>query len=144
MKHTRLALSNGKTYLTVIQTIEIQLIGSHSNCSSNGNFIIYHTLNFVTEWLYNKLTMPYYKEKEHILRLPSQARLPALNVKNGEDNLLFNRSLEYNMDDKDILDIDSWFDEDTESSMIFICISCIIVLVAFIVLIFLCFKQEKP
>ncbi len=59
----RLALSKGKTYVTVIQTIEIQLIESHSNCSSNGNFIIYHTFNFVTEWLYNKLTMPYHKEK---------------------------------------------------------------------------------
>ncbi len=35
----------------VMQTIEIQLIGSYSNCSSNGNFITYHTFNFVTEWL---------------------------------------------------------------------------------------------
>ncbi len=33
----------------VIQSVEIQLIGSRSNCSSNGNFIIYHTFNFVTE-----------------------------------------------------------------------------------------------
>ncbi len=168
----------------VIQIIEIQLIGSHSNCSSNGNFIIYHTFKFVMEWLYNKLMMPYYREKEHILRLPSQASLPTLNVlhsitsdiftesnvppisilrldslinklkkkdiflshsdKNKEDNLLFNRSLEQNMDDnKDILDIDFWFDEDTESSMIFTFISCIIALVAFIFLIFLCFKHEK-
>ncbi len=64
--------------------------------------------------------------------------------KNGEDNLLFNRSLEQNMDDNDdILDIDSWFDNDTESSMIFIFISCIVALVAFIFLIFLCFKHEK-
>ncbi len=33
----------------VIQTTVIQLIGSHTNCSSNGNFLIQHTLNFVTE-----------------------------------------------------------------------------------------------
>ncbi len=41
------------------------------------------------------------------------------------------------------LDIDSWFDEDVESSMIFIFVSCIIALLAFILLIFLCFKHEK-
>ncbi len=101
--------------------------------------------------------MPYYREKEHILQLPSQASLPTINVlqsntsllnekyllspyinwivllinlniktpflshsdKNNEDNLLFNCSLEQNMDDNDdILDIDSWFDDDTEYSMI--------------------------
>ncbi len=50
-------------YDCVIQTFETQLIGSQSNCSSNRNFIIYHTFNFVMEWLYNKLTMPYYSEK---------------------------------------------------------------------------------
>ncbi len=38
----------------VIQTTEIQLIGSHTNCSSNGNFLIHHTFNFVTQWIYNK------------------------------------------------------------------------------------------
>ncbi len=60
---------------SVIQSVEIQLIGSHSNCSSNGNFIIYHTFNFVTEWQHNKIVMPYYKENEHILRLPSSASI---------------------------------------------------------------------
>ncbi len=48
----------------VIQSVKIQLIGSHSNCSSNGNFIIYHTFNFVTEWLHNKAVMRYYRENE--------------------------------------------------------------------------------
>ncbi len=49
-----------------------------------------------------------------------------------------------NMDDADeLLDIDSWFDEDAESSMIFIFMSCIIALLAFILLLFLCFKHEK-
>ncbi len=33
----------------VIQSVEIQLIGSHSNCSIHGNFSIYHTFNFVPE-----------------------------------------------------------------------------------------------
>ncbi len=41
------------------------------------------------------------------------------------------------------LDIDSWFDEDAESSMIFIFVSCIIALLAFILLVFLCFKIKK-
>ncbi len=44
---------------------------------------------------------------------------------------------------KRLLDIDSWFDEDAESSMIFIFVSCIIALLAFILLLFLCFKHEK-
>ncbi len=48
------------------------------------------------------------------------------------------------MDDNDnILDIDSWFDHDTQSSMIFTFIFCIIALVAFVFQIFLCFKHEK-
>ncbi len=55
----------------VIQSVEIQHIGSHNKCSSNGNFIIYHTFNFVTEWLHSKNVMPYYSENEHILHLPS-------------------------------------------------------------------------
>ncbi len=37
----------------VNQSTDIQLIDSHTNCSSNGNFIIYHTYNFITEWLNN-------------------------------------------------------------------------------------------
>ncbi len=162
----------------VIQTTEIQLIGSQSNCSSNGNFIIYHTFNFITEWLSNKFTMPYYRKKEHILTLPGQSKLPAINVLqsntsdvfteqrvsvisihqldslvnnletdiflNGEVNSLLNHSLELNMDDnEDLLDIDSWFDEDAESSMIFIFVSFIVALIAFIFLLFLCFKHKK-
>ncbi len=55
----------------VIQSTDLQLIGSHTNCSSNGNFNIYHTFNFVTEWLNYKSVMPYYRENQHILNLPS-------------------------------------------------------------------------
>ncbi len=73
----------------VIQTTEIQLIRRHSNCSSNGNFIIFHTFNFVTEWLYNKLTMPYYSENEHILCLLSQAKIPAINVLQSNTSNVF-------------------------------------------------------
>ncbi len=50
-----------------IQSTDIQCIGSHTNCSSNGNFIIYHTYNFITEWLNNKDIMLYYRENQHIL-----------------------------------------------------------------------------
>ncbi len=64
----------------VIQSVEIQLIGSHCNCSSNGNFIIYHTFNIVTEWLHNKAVMPYYRENKHLLRLPSKASIPNFTV----------------------------------------------------------------
>ncbi len=59
----------------VIQSVEIQLIASHSNCSSNCNFI-----NFVTEWLHNKVVMPYYRENRHILRLPSSASILNISV----------------------------------------------------------------
>ncbi len=55
-----------------------------------------------------------------------------------------NESLTDNMDDTDdILDIHSWFDDETQSSMIFIFISCIIAIVAFLFLLFLCYKHEK-
>ncbi len=165
-------------------TVSWELIGSHSNCSSNGNFIIYHAFNFVTEWLHNKNVMPYYRENEHILRLPNTASIPNFSViktnlsgvfsennvpaislkqldtiicnlrqnkiylsnsdKMGMDNELFNESIMDNFDKaNELLDIDSWFDEDAESSMIFIFVSCTIALLAFILLIFLCFKHEK-
>ncbi len=168
----------------VIQSVEIQFIGSHYNCSSNGNFIIYHTFNFVTEWLHNKNVMPYFSENEHILCLPSSASIPNFSVvktnsthvfnenkvpaisiqqfdnlivnlkqnkiylsnsdKLGKNNVLFNESIKENMDNTDkLLDIDSWFDEDAESSMIFMFVSCIIALLAFILLLFLHFKHEK-
>ncbi len=52
-------IKRADAYDCVIQSVEIQLIGSHSNCSSNGNFIIYHTFNFVPECLHNKAVMPY-------------------------------------------------------------------------------------
>ncbi len=61
--------------------------------------------------------------------------------KNRKDNRLLNESLTDSMDEtEDILDIDSWFDDEIQSSMIFIFISCIIALIAFV---FLCFKHEK-
>ncbi len=64
----------------VIQSVEIQRIGSHNNYSSNGNFIIYHTFNFVTEWLHNKNVMQYCRKNEHILRLPSSDSIPDFSV----------------------------------------------------------------
>ncbi len=72
--HNQLALSNEQTFVIVSYNL------SKYNCSSNGNFIIYHTFNFATEWLHNKNVMPYYRENEHILRLPSSASIPSLNV----------------------------------------------------------------
>ncbi len=54
-------------------------------------------------------------------------------VKNRKVNRLLNQSLNDNMDDTDdILDIDSWFDDELQSSMIFIFISYIITLIAFV------------
>ncbi len=61
-----------------------------------------------------------------------------------QDNAFFNESIMDNIENMNkLLDINSWFDEDAESSMIFIFVSCIIALLSFILLIFLCFKQEK-
>ncbi len=48
------------------------------------------------------------------------------------------------MDEHDeILNIDSWFDDELQSSMIFIFISCIVAIIAFIFLVLLCYKHEK-
>ncbi len=49
----------------VLQTNEIQLIGSHSICTSKGNFNIQYTFNFVTESICGKATMSYYRENVH-------------------------------------------------------------------------------
>ncbi len=60
----------------------------------------------------------------------------------GQDIKHFNESIMDNFENmNEQLDIDSCFDE--ESSMIFIFMSCIIALLAFILLAFLCFKHEK-
>ncbi len=60
----------------------------------------------------------------------------------GQDIILVNESIMDNSENTNKqLDIDSWFDEDAESSMIFILVSYIIALLAFIILVFLCFKH---
>ncbi len=128
--------------------------------------------------------MPYYREKEHLLGLPSKASIPNFTIiesnqsgvfsvntvppisvkwldtikgdlkqikiylsksnKIRQNIKLFNESIMDNSENtNEQLDIDSWFDEDAESSMIFIFLSCIIALLAFILLVFLCFKHEK-
>ncbi len=154
------------------QSIEIQLIGSHSNCSYNGNFIIYHTLNFVTEWLHNKLVMPYYRENKHILCLLSKTVY--------KPSMLFNKTYQvclvkimchkFHLNSQTISQVISsksqtkqdktkhfsknpqtttlktqtnYLTSIHESSMIFIFVSCIIALLAFILRIFLCFKHEN-
>ncbi len=63
--------------------------------------------------------------------------------KNRKDNKALNKSLNNNINkNKDILDIDTCFDDDIQSSMILIFIS-IVSIIAFIFLIFLCYKHEK-
>ncbi len=125
--------------------------------------------------------MPYYRENEHLLRLPSKASIPNFTViksnqsgvfivntvlttsvkqldtiignlkqnkiylsktdKIGQDIKLFNESITDNFENmNEQLDIDSWFDENAESSMIFIFVSWIIALLSFILQVFLCFK----
>ncbi len=64
--------------------------------------------------------------------------------KNRKDNKALNKSLNSNINkNNDILDIDTWFDDDIQSSMIFVFISSIVSIIAFIFLIFLCYKHEK-
>ncbi len=128
--------------------------------------------------------MPYYRENDHLLCLPSKASIPNFCViksnlsgvfsdntvppisvkqldtiigglrqnkiylsktdKIGQDMTFFNESITDNFENtNEQLDIDSWFNEDAESGMIFIFMSCIIALLAFILLAFLCFKNEK-
>ncbi len=62
----------------------------------------------------------------------------------GQDIIYFNESIMDNSQNtNEQLDIESWFDDDAESSMIFIFMWFIIALLAFILLVFLCFKDEK-
>ncbi len=62
----------------------------------------------------------------------------------GQDNAFFNESIINNfVNTNKLLNINSWFDEDAESGMVFIFVSCVIALLAFILQIFLCFKHEK-
>ncbi len=159
---------------TICRSHSVSIIkSSHSNCSSNGNFIIYHTFNFVIEWLHNKALLPHYRENEHILYLLSKASIPNFSIiksnlsgvfsennvlpislkqldniigdikqkkiylskscKIGQDIKLFNESITDNFENtNEQLNIDSWFDEDAESNIIFIFVSCIIALLAFI------------
>ncbi len=64
--------------------------------------------------------------------------------KNRMDNRLLNQSLTGNMDDtEDILDIGSWFNDEIQSSMIFSFISCVIAIIAFIFLLFLCYNMRN-
>ncbi len=64
--------------------------------------------------------------------------------KNRKDNQIFNKTLTNKMDyTDDILAIDSWFDDEIQSSMIFSFIYCIIAIIAFIFLLFLYYKHEK-
>ncbi len=51
--------------------------------------------------------------------------------------------MDYSANTNEQLDIDSWFEEDAESSMIFIFVSCIIALLAFILLFFFMFQTRK-
>ncbi len=65
-------------------------------------------------------------------------------IKREKDNELFNKTLTNNIQDTDdILDIDSWFHDEIQSSMIFTFIFCISAIIAFIFLECLCYKHEK-
>ncbi len=185
-KYSRETISHSHSVSIIKHTVVWlhNTVSGHSNYTSNGNFIIFYTFNFVTEWLHNSKVMPYYRENEHILRFPSSASIPHLPVTStnttgvytedkvpvisiqqldhiishlhnnklylshsdmiGKDNLLFNESIMANrVHADDILDIDSLFDDDAESSMIFVLISCLIALLAFLLLLFLCFKHGQ-
>ncbi len=64
--------------------------------------------------------------------------------KMSKDNKLLSETFMDSMEDNnDILDINSLFDNDAESSMIFIFLSYIIAIIAFLVVLFSCFKHEK-
>ncbi len=110
--------------------------------------------------------MSYYRENDHILKLPSQAKIPNILItksndssvytenktpvisvnklnalvnsldkdnlhltsadKNSKDNIELKSNLKNNIDkNSDILDIDTWFDDNIQSSMKFIFIPSI-------------------
>ncbi len=59
-------------------------------------------------------------------------------------NKSLNKTISNNMDENnDILDINSWSDDELQSSMICIFVFCIVALISFLLLIFICYKHEQ-
>ncbi len=100
-----------------------------------------------TEDIYTESKMPIISFQKFDV-LVNRLKLDRLHLtkadKNGKDTRALNRTLNNSMDKHDeILDIDSLFDDELQSSMIFNFISCIVSIIAFIFLIFLCYKHVK-
>jgi len=166
-----------------IKSKHIYLVGTETNCTSEPNFKVEYTFNFVTEWINDKVSMPFYQEGLHLLRVPSSTYFPNIKIKPGlqvnnvytddeipsislskleqlievmktEDNIFKSVADKdnYNMlkrlngtdvNNDDILELDAWFNTDMNYTMIFIFISSIVSVIAFIFLLFLCYKSGK-
>ncbi len=61
-----------------LKTKNIYLLGTATNCTSTPGLRFVYTYNFVTEWLKNKLSIPFYQEGLHILRFPSSTMFPSI------------------------------------------------------------------
>ncbi len=61
-----------------LETENIYLLGTATNCTSTPGLKFVYTYNFVTEWLKNKISIPFYQEGLHILRFPSSTLFPSI------------------------------------------------------------------
>ncbi len=59
----------------ILKTKSIYLLGTAINCTSTPGLRFVYTYNFVTEWLKNKLSIPF-NPGLHILRFPSSSMFP--------------------------------------------------------------------
>lgn len=101
--------------------------------------------SFITNHvLYMTITLPLKHNKVPIMSIYSLHTycMPTnMSDKNHKDNIDMNTN-EIEMNDN-ILEIDSWFDVEIQSTMIFMFISGIVELVGYVLIIFLCHKHEK-
>ncbi len=63
---------------STLKTKSIYLLGTGTNCTSTPGLRFVYIYNFVTEWLKNKLSIPFYQEGLHILRFPSSTMFPSI------------------------------------------------------------------
>ena len=55
----------------ILRTSVFILLGTETNCTDNPILKLSYTFNFVTEWIADKLAIPFYQENLHLLRFPS-------------------------------------------------------------------------
>ncbi len=64
--------------LYIINTNYIIILGTYSNCTTDGQFKIYYTFNFATEWIKSGNDIALYEDNMELLNSPSHSFLPKI------------------------------------------------------------------